>query len=196
MSAGTRQGGIDATRTIPVERAALFDFLSDLENHWLLAGRLVEVLELEGPEGARTGGRIRMRGPLGLGRTARTTVRSARAPKHMEGRAELGTRTTASVRWTLTPASGCTEVELAARVERAAALDRILLALGGGAWLRRLFTKTLYRLEELAAANGGKPPRGSRGLPGGENRDSPGLGQRGRGATPDGAIESPRVLGG
>jgi hypothetical protein len=43
-------------------------------------------------------------------------------------------------------------VRLAAKVRSAGPLDRLLLAAGGRAWLRRRFTVTLSRLAQTVAA--------------------------------------------
>ena len=141
---------IAAERDIPASATTMFAFLSDLENHWLLASRFIEVLRLEGPEGARHGGEVRMRGPLGVSRRAATRVVEADEPRAMRGVAELGRGTTARVSWALAPRAGGTSVRLAAHVESAGTVDRLLLAAGGRGWLRRRFAGTLDRLAELA----------------------------------------------
>ena len=130
---------------MPAAQADVYAFLADLENHWRMAGRFVEVVELRGPVGARDGGRVRIRAPLGLRRTAVTEVVETREPEWLRGCAEVG-RTQARVRWTLRPADGMTDVRLEAAVVRAGAVDRILLALGGRWWLRRRFRSTLEHL--------------------------------------------------
>jgi uncharacterized protein YndB with AHSA1/START domain len=142
---------IEARRTVPARPETIFEFLSDLENHWRIADRFVEVVDLEGPDGARHGGRVRMRGPLGIHRTATTRVVSAQPVDRMRGRAELGWGTAAEVRWTLTPAGEGTVVELAATVESTGLLDRALLALGGRRWLAGRFSSALDRLADAVA---------------------------------------------
>ena len=145
---------IEATAVVPLEREELFDYLADLENHWALADRFVEVLELDrgagehGP-GPATGGRVRMRGPLGIRRTARTRVLAADAPNGMLGTAELGRRTLAVVSWTLIERGAGMLVGLRAEVVRAGPVDRLLLRLGGRRWLERRFVSTLDRLGDL-----------------------------------------------
>lgn len=144
---------IRASRLVPAPPAALFEFLADLENHWWLAGRFIEIVSLErDPDGAATGGRVRMRGPLGLHRTAATRVLVVESTRRMVGLAEVGGRTRADVEWTLDPAAdGRTRVRLEAAVDRAGPVDRALLALGGRAWLKRRFAAVLERLEEAPA---------------------------------------------
>src|SRR5205823_4346029 len=91
-----RQGApIAAHGLVPIRREAAFAFLAELDNHWLVADRWIEVVCLDGE---REGGRVRIRGPLGLRRTARTQVLTAQPPARLEGRATLG-RTEARVRW-------------------------------------------------------------------------------------------------
>lgn len=152
----------DAEPSADVEAAALvrsppervFEFLSDLRNHWRVADPFVEVLTLESSSGgAPDGGTVRVRGPLGLSRTVHTRVAAARSPRLMIGTAEIGGGTRARVSWTLAPRLGDTRVRLAADIERAGPLDRALLALGGRRWLARRFAGTLERLaKELEPA--------------------------------------------
>ncbi|MFL5896243.1 MAG: SRPBCC family protein [Thermoleophilaceae bacterium] len=137
---------IEATAVVPAAPEAVFRFLSDLENHWRLADRWIEVVELERSNGAH-GGRVRMRGPLGIGRTARTTVVDAQPEHVMHGTAELG-RTRALIGWELHEDVGGTAVRLSANVERTGLLDGLLLALGGRAWMQRRFEAILATLAQ------------------------------------------------
>jgi uncharacterized protein YndB with AHSA1/START domain len=125
----------------------VFSFLSDLRNHWLLADRMVEVVSIDEGAGEHAqGGRVRLQGPLGLRRTVATKVTQLEPPSAIAGQAQLA-GTSASVRWQLLPVeSGQTRVLLEARVERASAYDRALLALGGRRWLRRRFEHVLQTL--------------------------------------------------
>ena len=133
---------IGAAACIPAPQAEVFAFLSDLENHWRLTDRFVAVLDLAGPPGARHGGRVRIRGPLGLRRTAVTRVLDASEPAWLRGVAEIR-GTTARVQWSLESCDGSTDVRLEAAVLEAQPLDRLVLALGGRWWLRRRFHATL-----------------------------------------------------
>lgn len=142
--------GIDASAVVPAPREEVFEFLSDLGNHWTVAGRWIEVVALDG---RGDGGRVRIRGPLGLHRTAATSVGRVEPPERLEGTARLG-RTEARVAWTLREQhEGATEVCLAATVVRAGPLDRAVLALGGASWMRRLFAATLAHLAARFAAD-------------------------------------------
>jgi hypothetical protein len=115
----------------------------------------VEVVALEGEPPDRAV--VRLRGPLGLRRTVHTRVTATRSPRLLIGVAEMGD-TRALVSWTLAGRLGQTRVRLAAEVEHASALDRLLLALGGRAWLQRRFAFGLERLAERYAAVHAAPP--------------------------------------
>jgi hypothetical protein len=99
-------------------------------------------------DGGGDGGKVRLRGPLGLGRTVTTRVVTAEPASSIIGTADLSGGTLATVRWTLTPVERGTQVELAAFVEKAGLLDRLLLAAGGRRWLRRRFSSILVRLAQ------------------------------------------------
>jgi uncharacterized protein YndB with AHSA1/START domain len=138
---------ISASGLVSASPERVFAFLSDLGNHWLLADRFVEVLSLDGAAtGVASGGRVKVRGPLGLSRTATTRVVATQPTRSMTGTADLSGGTRALVRWTLTPANGGTRVELAARLQKAGVFDRLLLALGGRRWVRRRFGSILRTL--------------------------------------------------
>jgi hypothetical protein len=148
---------IAADDVVPASPEEAFEFLSRLENHWRLANRWIRVVHLEGPDGGQ-GGAVRIHGPLGLSRTARTTVLRADPPREMCGSAEVGSKTRARVTWTLIPEGRVTRVHLRAEVLEAGALDRLLLALGGGAWLRAHFRSVIARLGEVMADDRAAPP--------------------------------------
>ena len=150
---------IAATGPVPAEREAVFDFLADLENHWVLADRFIEVVSLErAADGRSEGGRVRMRGPLGVRRTASTDVLAADPPERMVGEAQLSHGTTAFVRWKLSGAPSGTHVRLEATIDRTGWLDRLLLLLGGRAWLERRFAAVLGRLAEQLPADSERTP--------------------------------------
>jgi uncharacterized protein YndB with AHSA1/START domain len=139
---------ITAQRRIDAPAEEVFAFLADLENHWQLAGDRVEVLNLAGPPGGRTGGHVRMTGPFGIGRSARTEVLGADPPRGMHGRASLSRSTRAAISWTLEPAGTQTVVRLEAEVT-AGRLDRLLLRAGARRWMTRMFNEVLATLEAL-----------------------------------------------
>lgn len=135
---------IEATAVVPAAPDEVFDFLSDLANHWRLVDRFVRVVSVDGDAGM-----VRLQGPLGVHRTVRTRVLRADAPREIEGVAELRGGTRARVCWTLSPSDDSTRVRLAATVLSASAFDRLLLALGGRAWMRKRFAFGLERLALL-----------------------------------------------
>jgi carbon monoxide dehydrogenase subunit G len=145
---------LEVETTIAAPRDDLFAFLADLENHWRLTGRGVEVVELAGPQGARTGGVVRLCGPLGIRRTVATQVVEVDAPSSMKGSARLGSGTEATVRWRLESLCGAkTRVLLEAEVSRVGLLDRLLLLAGGARWMRRLVVSVLSRLARVATSS-------------------------------------------
>jgi uncharacterized protein YndB with AHSA1/START domain len=147
---------IEAKAVVPAPREEVFAYLADFRNHCRLLGRWIDVLDVErppgsGPDAPARGGRVRMRGPLGVRRTATTRVVTAQPPVRLAGTAEVGPRTLARVGWTLVPAEDATEVTLAAEIERVGALDSVLLLLGGAPWMRRRFRGVLALLAESFA---------------------------------------------
>ena len=83
---------------------------------------------------------MRITGPFGLSRVARTRVLEAIEPHELRGSAELGPRTRGAVRWTIERAGGGSRVTLTAEV----------VAAGGRPWLRRIFAEAVQRLGEVA----------------------------------------------
>jgi carbon monoxide dehydrogenase subunit G len=134
---------IEAAALIPAPPEEVFEFLCDLSNHWRLTGRHLKAVELNGDKDGAT---VRIRGPLGLRRTAHTHVTASRRPRLIIGVAQLEGGTRARVSWTLAGRMNQTRVRLAADVEHVAPLDRVLLALGGRVWMRRMFRHALARL--------------------------------------------------
>src|SRR3954447_11979903 len=128
---------IEATALVPARPEEVFDFLADLDNHWLLAAHAVRVVSLDGA----TGGFVQIRGPLGIHRTARTRVTAERSPRLLIGVAELGESTRArgggggaGGAVGRGPRAGRPHRPRARRpphVEHATPLDRALLSLGG-----------------------------------------------------------------
>jgi hypothetical protein len=93
---------------------------------------------------------VRLKGPLGLSRTARTRVVEAREPHEVSGRADVGRGTIGLVRWSIEPHGSGSRVTLSATVERASLLDRAILALGGRMLLRRMFAEAVEQLGRAA----------------------------------------------
>ncbi|MEA2493746.1 MAG: hypothetical protein QOJ29_1657 [Thermoleophilaceae bacterium] len=134
---------ITASRVVSATPEAVFRFLLELDNHWKLTGRWVEAVDIG--DGS---GRVRIHGPLGLRRTARTTVVDAHPDHLMHGTAELSGGTLAQIAWELSEDANGTAVRLTAEVEHATLPDRMLLSLGGQAWMTRRFDAILARLDD------------------------------------------------
>jgi uncharacterized protein YndB with AHSA1/START domain len=137
---------IQAERVVAASPEAVFAFLSDFENHWELTGRWVEAVALDDSHGS-----VRIRGPLGLRRTARTMLVNATPSHVIHGTAELSGGTVARIAWEMNEDAGGTAVRLTAEVERAAPADRLLLALGGRSWMTQRFAAILERLDQQFA---------------------------------------------
>jgi uncharacterized protein YndB with AHSA1/START domain len=133
---------IAAQRAITHPPERVFEFLSDLRNHWRLEERFLELENM-----ARDGGTIRLTGPFGVSRRARTMVLEATTPTRIAGRADLRGGTVGLVSWEIEPSSGGSLVRLSAEVPRASLPDRVFLALGGRRWFRHLFERALENLE-------------------------------------------------
>jgi uncharacterized protein YndB with AHSA1/START domain len=136
---------LSATATMPHPPALIFEFLSDLRNHWRLEERFVDVDEVTG-----RGGQVRIRGPLGVSRLARTEVLEAEPPApvgRLHGRAEIGRTTRGEVFWEVAPAGSGSTVTLRAVPEQLSLVDASLLAAGGRRWMCRLFRAALARLD-------------------------------------------------
>src|SRR6478672_12693151 len=94
---------IQAERVVAASPEAVFAFLSDFENHWKLTGRWVEAVALHDSEGS-----VRIHGPLGLRRTARTMVVNATPSHVLHGTAELSGGTVARIAWEMNEDAGGT----------------------------------------------------------------------------------------
>ncbi len=134
---------IEATRTVSAPPERVFDFLSDLRNHWRLEKRFLELEDVGERDGV-----ILLTGPLGLSRKARTEVLEAERPTRVAGRADLRGGTVGLVAWDIWPEGPGSRVRLAAEIPQAWLPDRILLMIGGRIWLRRLFAQALANLDE------------------------------------------------
>ena len=134
---------IEATRTVSAPPERVFDFLSDLRNHWRLEKRFLELEDVGERDGV-----ILLTGPLGLSRKARTKVLEAERPTRVAGRADLRGGTVGLVAWDIWPEGPGSRVRLAAEIPQAWLPDRIFLMIGGRIWLRRLFAQALANLDE------------------------------------------------
>ena len=140
---------IAATGHLQHSADVVFEFLSDLRNHWRLEERFFELDDVTADRG-----RVRIRGPLGLRRVARTKVLEAEPPGpvgRLHGHAEIGRSTRGDVFWEIAPADGGSNVTLAAVPDRLGLLDTLLLAMGGRRWMCALLRDALARLDAVLA---------------------------------------------
>jgi hypothetical protein len=137
--------------TVHLQHSAdvVFEFLSDLRNHWRLEERFFELDDVTADRG-----RVRIRGPLGLRRVARTKVLEAEPPGpvgRLHGHAEIGRSTRGDVFWEIAPADGGSNVTLAAVPQRLGLVDKLLLVMGGRRWMCALLRDALARLDAVLA---------------------------------------------
>ena len=137
---------IRAEGRVPMARERVFGLLSDLDNHRALTDRGIEILALDGPAGARVGGTVELRGPVGLTRTARTRVEGAEFPDRLWGTAVTTNGTEAALEWSLRATAEGTLVAVQVRLRPRHWSDRLLLRAGGGRWLLRRLTAAIGRL--------------------------------------------------
>ena len=137
---------ISARRRVAADAAETFAFLVAPARHRRLQVDGIASLSLQGGD-VLSGGAIVLRAPLGLRRTIRTRIALRQPPTRLAGSALADSGTAAHVSWTLhEQPDGTTFVELTAVLGPVARRDRVLLAVGGRPWIRRLFAATLRRL--------------------------------------------------
>jgi hypothetical protein len=149
---------VAAERRVGASPEVVYAFLAELSNHRRMTDRYLQIKSLSSSRG---GGRVVVRGPLLLRRTATTAVTTTRSPDRVAGTALIGDRTRAHVEWRIDSDRGGSRVVLRARVVEASVADRLLLRVGGRWWLRRRFDAALMR---LAGALGAEQPRSSHAL--------------------------------
>jgi carbon monoxide dehydrogenase subunit G len=145
-----------AARTIEAPPETVYAFLEELENHWRLTSGFVAVETLVDPQDDAEGARVVVHGPLGIRKRARTRLLRCEAPGPgstgvVAGTARDAAGTTAEVEWRITPAGSGSLVELTTAIREPRGLDRALVALGAGWWIRRGLARSLERLEEAVA---------------------------------------------
>jgi carbon monoxide dehydrogenase subunit G len=144
---------IVASRHIDASADQILRFLGDLENHARLAPGSVELLSLDRRPGSGARALVRLRGPLGIERTATTELVATQVPNSIAGRASVGRGTLVSVVWGVHPDGAGSAVTLCATLGATRPLDALLLRLGGRRWLARRFAAALDNLsEQLAVA--------------------------------------------
>lgn len=143
---------VAARASIAAAPSDIFGLLGDLDRHRDLTDHGMRILDLHGPPGRRTGGLVELHGPVGLTRVARTRVRGAEPHSRLWGTAETEDGARASVEWRVRPQGDITHVAVRLDVRARKWRDRILLHLGGRAWLRARLLAALDRLSGAAAA--------------------------------------------
>jgi hypothetical protein len=127
-------------------------FLADLRNHARLAPGSVRVLSLERQQDLSSQAVVRLRGPLGIHRSAVTELLPP-AGSTIAGRAKIGDHTLADVAWTVQAADPGSVVTLCATVEAASTIDSVLLSFGARRWVAKQFAAALDQLsQELGEA--------------------------------------------
>ena len=146
---------IVARRQIRAQSAGVVRFLDDLENHARLAPGSVEVLSLDRGKDAAARAVVRLRGPLGIRRTAQTELLPIpRGSRSIHGRARNRQPHVRNDRTITASGGGSSDVTLCARVEHAAPFDRLLLRVGAARWLSGHFATPLTHLSDELADTG------------------------------------------
>ena len=134
---------VRATRPVAAAPERVFAFLDRLDRHFHLLGSRAE-LRVDGSTGAL----VRLRGPAGLRRSARTSVVHSRAPESIVGLAVTNSGSRGVIRWSIRAAGTGSIVEVLTRADMLAPLDALLLALGGRRWLARSLELALAALDD------------------------------------------------
>lgn len=141
----------EATAQVSTPVDEVFEFLADLDNHWRLASRWIEVVTLQSAGERADGATVRLSGPLGLARSVQTQVERVTQSSEIRGRGRSG-RTQAEVAWTLDAVHAGTRVAVEVRLLRASAADRLIWLAFGRVWLARRLRLTVAGLDEVLAA--------------------------------------------
>ena len=134
---------------------AVLGFLADLGNHARLAPRAVEVRSLERRSDGGARALVRLKGPLGIRRSAVTELLPPDpASDSIIGRARIGKRTAASVVWKIRPNGDGSAVTIRTAIESVSRHDGLLLRMGADRWIARRFAVAIAKLShELGAAS-------------------------------------------
>lgn len=145
--AKSAQRPIEASRRLSAPPDVVLKFLTDLDNHALLAPESVRVLSCDRQHGLNTRALVRLRGPLAIHRTA-TTELLRMTESSIIGRTKIGDTTVASVVWRIQALHSGSFVTLCATVDAASPLDALLLRFGARRWLARRFAAALEHLSQ------------------------------------------------
>ena len=142
------------TETISRPREEVFEYLADIANHaeftdhYLVDWRLTR----EDSYGTGAGARFRMKAPLSRFAWADMTFAEMQPPYRIVARGRGGkyNRIRMLGTYTLSPGpSGTTRVEYTFETVPVMPSDRLLEAIGGGAWTRRKTRKAMRRLRTI-----------------------------------------------
>ena len=142
------------TATISKPREEVFEYLADIANHpeftdhYLVDWRLTR----EESKGEGAGARFRMKAPLNRFAWGDMSFAEVQPPFRIveRGRGGKYNRIRMLGTYTLSPSSGgSTRVEYTLETVPALLSDRLMEALGGGAWTRRQTRKSMRRLQTI-----------------------------------------------
>jgi uncharacterized protein YndB with AHSA1/START domain len=154
------------TSTISKPREEVFEYLADIANHpeftdhYLVDWRLTR----EDSYGTGAGARFRMKAPLSRFAWADITFAEVEPPFRIveRGRGGKFNRIRMLGTYTLSPGpTGTTRVEYTLETVPVMLSDRLMEALGGGAWTRRQTMKAMRRLRTILEEGRGRGRRAS-----------------------------------
>jgi hypothetical protein len=150
---------IVASRHLAAPPQAVFGYLDRLENHQRLAPGSIDMLYLHSSPDGGAHALVRLKGPLGVERTARTDLwQTPVGSEYVAGRAAIGARTEVSVTWMIEADRLGSVVTVIVSVLSADLRDGFLLRLGARRWVAAQLRNALERLsEELAPAKATTP---------------------------------------
>ena len=152
------------TATISKPREEVFEYLADIANHAEFTDHYLVDWHLtrEDSYGAGAGARFRMKAPFNRFSWADMSFAELQPPFRIveRGRGGKYNRIRMLGTYTLSPGSGgSTRVEYTLETVPALLSDRLMEALGGGAWTRRQTRKAMRRLQAILEEGRGRGQR-------------------------------------
>ena len=152
------------TATISKPREEVFEYLADIANHAEFTDHYLVDWHLtrEDSYGAGAGARFRMKAPFNRFAWADMSFAEVQPPFRLveRGRGGKYNRIRMLGTYTLQPGSGgSTRVEYTLETVPALLSDRLMEALGGGAWTRRQTRKAMRRLQAILEEGRGRGRR-------------------------------------
>ena len=152
------------TATISKPREEVFEYLADIANHAEFTDHYLVDWHLtrEDSYGAGAGARFRMKAPFNRFSWADMSFAELQPPFRIveRGRGGKYNRIRMLGTYTLSPGSGgSTRVEYTHETVPALLSDRLMEALGGGAWTRRQTRKAMRRLQTILEEGRGRGQR-------------------------------------